>query len=50
MAKTFDQLRDEAMADPKRRAAIEREKKALLRRVDRYARENGEPMERLRKS
>lgn len=50
MGKTFKQLREEAMADPKRRAAIEREEKELRQRVDRYTRENAELMERLRKS
>jgi len=50
MRKTFKQLRDEALADPKRRAAIERKKTELLERVDRYMKENAEVIERLKKS
>jgi len=50
MAKTFKQLRDEVMADPKRRAAVAREGEELRRRVDRYMKENTEVMERLTKS
>jgi hypothetical protein len=50
MGKTFKQLRDEAMANPKRRAAIEREERELRLRVDRRMKENAEVMGRLRKS
>lgn len=50
MGKTFKQLRDDAMADPKRRAAIEREGQELRQRVDRYVRLNAEAIERPRKS
>jgi len=49
MGKTFKQLRDEAMADPRRRAAIEYEKRVLRDRVNRRMKENAEAMERLRK-
>lgn len=50
MAKTFKQLRDEAMANPKRRAAIEREHRELRERVSRHVKENAEVNERLKKS
>ncbi|MEK6327506.1 MAG: hypothetical protein AABM66_08295 [Actinomycetota bacterium] len=50
MGKTFEQVREKAMADPKRRAAIEREERALRKRVDRYVKEAAEATDRLRKS
>lgn len=50
MGKTFKQLRDEAMADPKRRAAIEREQRELRERVNRQMKETAEAVERLRTS
>jgi len=50
MGKTFKQLRDEAMADPNRRAAIQREEKELRRRVDRHMKANAEVTGQTRKS
>lgn len=50
MGKTFKQVREEAMADPKRRAAIEREERALRERVDLYVKKTAEATDRLKKS
>ena len=50
MTKTFKQLREKAMADPKRRAAIEREEKELRQRVSRHLEESVEVLDRPRKS